>query len=81
MTKKRTRDLVEKIEELDIDFDPGVFLLQNVMDERVPLNVRMDYARDLLPYYYAKKKDVQVDANHSGDLKISWVLTPEVEDN
>lgn len=74
MSKIKTKDLADKIDSLyDFDLDLAVFILKNIADERNPLEFRMRHAMDLMPYLYAKKKDISVDARVGGDLTIRWM--------
>lgn len=73
MTKKRTRDLAEAIDAMDFPFDPAMYILTYIADERVPIEHRLRYSAELIPYLYAKKKDVTVEGAMQGNLTISWM--------
>ena len=73
MTSKRTRDLAEALENSNIGFDPAMYILTHIANEDVPEEMRMKYSMDLMPYLYAKKKDVTVEGAMQGNLTISWM--------
>lgn len=80
MAKIKTRDLADKIDSMDdFELDLAVFVLQNIADERAPMESRMRYAMELMPYLYAKKKDIVVDGNIGGDLTIRWMAEKDAK--
>lgn len=78
-----TRDLKCAANELGVDFDPAIFILENIADTRLDLNVRMKYAIDMIPYFYAKKKDVSIDSSTSinGSVSFRWMSAVEEKES
>jgi hypothetical protein len=73
MARKSTRDLAEMMEQSNIGFDPAMYILTHIANEDVPEDMRMKYSMELMPYLYAKKKDVTVEGAMQGNLTISWL--------
>lgn len=68
---KRTTELAARLAELGLD--PLEGLAKIAQDPATEPGLRAKVLSDLMPYLYPRRKAVELAAEGSGELKVSWI--------